>query len=55
MQPTQLTLIPDSLPPQRRDLAARMPEAQVAAAVTLLARLVANAAEPTRGEVTDDE
>ena len=50
MQPVQLSLIPEavSAPPARAIEA--LPEPQLAVAVATLARLIAKAADPGRGE-----
>ena len=53
MQPTQLSLLPDRMPPPPQELLAALPEPQVATAIALLARLIATAA--TGREVTTDE
>ena len=44
MQPVQLSLLPDQVPAPPPALLAQLPDAAVAAAVTLLARLIAGAA-----------
>jgi hypothetical protein len=46
MQPTQLSLLPDQVPAPPPNLLAQLPEQQVAAAVSLLARLIAKASDP---------
>jgi hypothetical protein len=53
MQPAQLSLLPDQTPAPPT-LLAHLPEAQVASAIIEFARLIANAATATRGEVDDD-
>ena len=53
MQPTQLSLLPDRVPPPPHQLLAALPEPHVAAAIALLARLIATAAAGR--EVTADE
>lgn len=53
MQPTQLSLLPDRVPPPPHQLLATLPEPRVAAAIALLARLIAKTA--TGIEVTTDE
>ena len=51
MQPVQLSLLPDQIPaPPSPGLLARLPEADVAAAVTLLAALIAKAGTEARGD-----
>lgn len=47
MQPAQLSLLPDQVPAPPPTLLAQLPEQQVAAAVSLLARLIAKASDPT--------
>jgi hypothetical protein len=49
VQPVQLSLLPDQVPPPPATLIAVLPERQVAAAVTLLADLIARTANPTPG------
>ena len=46
MQPVQLSLLPDLVPAPPVMLLAQLPDAHVAAAVTLLAGLIARAAAP---------
>jgi len=53
VQPTQLSLLPDRVPPPPHQVLAALPEPQVAAAITLLAGLIAKTA--TGIEVTADE
>lgn len=53
MQPAQLSLLPDQTPAPP-SLLANLPDLQVAAAILELARLIANAATATSGEVDDD-
>lgn len=55
MQPAQLSLLPDQVPAPPPDLLAQLPREQVAAAIELLARLLANATQTTTWEVTGDE
>lgn len=59
MQPAQLSLLPDQVPAPPPTLLAQLPPAQVSAAVTLLARLIAKAslsADPTQKvQVSVDE
>jgi hypothetical protein len=55
MQPAQLSLLPDQVPPPATDLLAGLPQPQVAAAIADLARLIANAvATASIGEVGGD-
>lgn len=53
MQPTQLSLMPEQLPAPMAQLLAQLPDAQVAAAVALLARLLAKTT--TAPEASGDE
>jgi hypothetical protein len=46
VQPVQLSLLPDQVPAPPAMLAAQLPDADLAAAVTLLACLIARAAVP---------
>jgi hypothetical protein len=46
VQPTQLSLMPDQLPAPPAALVEQLPAPQVEAAVGLLARLIAKAADP---------
>jgi hypothetical protein len=46
MQPAQLSLLPDQVPAPPPTLLAQLPEGDVAAAITLLARLIAKASAP---------
>jgi hypothetical protein len=46
MQPVQLSLLPDQTPTPPAALRAHLPAEQLAAAVGLLARLIAKAAQP---------
>ncbi|MFZ1991366.1 MAG: hypothetical protein WAW96_16525 [Alphaproteobacteria bacterium] len=46
MQPAQLSLLPDQVPAAPPPSTPQLPEAQLAAAVTLLAGLIAKAATP---------
>jgi hypothetical protein len=60
MQPAQLSLLPDQVPPPPPALNAQLPQAQVASAICLLARLIAKASAQasshrTPMEVNDDE
>lgn len=59
MQPTQLSLMPDQVPAPPVALAEQLPEPRVAAALTLLARLIARVADPSTatggGEAVGDE
>ena len=59
MQPVQLSLLPDQMPPPPAALVEQLPAPQVEVAVGLLARLIAKAADPsaaqTVGEVGGDE
>ncbi len=57
MQPTQLSLLPDQLPPPPAAVIDHLPDLQVEAAMLLLARLIAKAAETTSaaGEEVGDE
>jgi hypothetical protein len=50
VQPTQLSLMPDQLPPPPAALVEQLPAAQVEAAVGLLARLIAKAADPSAAQ-----
>jgi hypothetical protein len=50
VQPTQLSLMPDQLPPPPVALVEQLPAAQVEAAVGLLARLIAKAADPSAAQ-----
>jgi hypothetical protein len=54
MQPAQLSLLPEQTPAPPT-LLAHLPEAQLAAAIIELARLIANAATAMRGEEVDDD
>lgn len=47
MQPTQLSLLPEQLPAPPRALIDQLPDPQVEAAMSLLACLIAKAAETT--------
>lgn len=47
MQPTQLSLIPDRVPPPPQRLLAGLPPSQVATAIGLLAGLIAKTAATT--------
>jgi hypothetical protein len=60
VQPVQLSLLPDQVPPPPATLIAVLPERQVAAAVALLADLIARTANPDlaappAGEEVGDE
>lgn len=60
MQPAQLSLLPDQVPAPPAALLAQLPPTQVAAAITLLARLIAKVPLPTdsaggREPVSGDE
>jgi hypothetical protein len=59
VQPTQLSLMPDQMPAPPAALVEQLPAAQVEAAVGLLARLIAKAADPsaarTGQQVSGDE
>jgi hypothetical protein len=59
VQPTQLSLLSNQVPAPPATAGRRLPEPQLAAAVTLLARLIAEAADPSsatgEGEVSVDE
>jgi len=57
VQPTQLSLLPDQLPPPPAAVIDHLPDLQVEAAMLLLARLIAKAAETTSaaGEEVGDE
>jgi hypothetical protein len=46
VQPVQLSLLPDQVPAPPVALLAQLPDAHVAAAVMMLARLIARAAAP---------
>jgi len=46
VQPAQLSLLPDQCPAPPSTLLAQLPEGDVAAAITLLARLIAKASIP---------
>ena len=46
MQPAQLSLLPDQVPAPPAMLLAQLPEPRIAEAVTLLARLIAQASAP---------
>jgi hypothetical protein len=50
VQPTQLSLMPDQLPPPPAALVEQLPATQVEAAVGLLARLIAKAADPSAAQ-----
>lgn len=57
MQPVQLSLLPEQTPTPPAAVSAHLPADQMAAAVALLARVVAKAAQPaaaTAGEVRGD-
>ncbi len=47
MQPVQLSLMPDQIPPPPAALVEQLPAPQVAAAVEQLAGLIAKAADPS--------
>jgi hypothetical protein len=47
VQPAQLSLLPDQVPAPPAALLAQLPPTQVAAAITLLARLIAKVPLPT--------
>jgi hypothetical protein len=59
VQPTQLSLMPQQVPAPPAALVAGLPEAQVRTAVMLLARLIAQCADPSTatraGRVVGDE
>lgn len=55
MQPAQLSLMPDRVPAPPPNLLARLPAAQVAAAIAELARLIAAAAQTARTEEAGGE
>jgi len=58
MQPAQLSLLPDQVPAPPTTLLGQLPEQQVAAAISLLARLIAKAsaaAPPREMEVSGHE
>jgi hypothetical protein len=44
MQPAQLSLLPDHVPAPPPTILSQLPEQQIAAAITLLARLITKAA-----------
>jgi hypothetical protein len=48
MQPVQLSLLPDQVPAPPPELLAQLPDADVAAAIALLAGLIAKAAPAAR-------
>ena len=50
MQPVQLSLIPEAVPAPPARVIEALPEPQLAVAVAALARLIAKAAGPRRGE-----
>jgi hypothetical protein len=50
VQPTQLSLMPDQLPAPPAALVEQFPAAQLEAAVGLLARLIAKAADPSAAQ-----
>ena len=52
MQPAQLSLLPDQVPAPPEALLAQLPEPDVAAAITLLARLIAKASTPETNPIT---
>lgn len=54
MQPAQLSLMPDQVPAPPPSLLAQLPEENLAAAIELLARLIADAT-PKAGQVNGDE
>lgn len=53
MQPVQLSLLPTEFPAPPEVVLAELPETGVNEAITLLARLIAKAAD--EGEASDDE
>jgi hypothetical protein len=63
VQPAQLSLLPDPCPAPPLTLLAQLPEGDIAAAITLLARLIAKASVPDaepldsgrQGQVSVDE
>jgi len=56
VQPTQLSLMPEQLPAPPAGLLDQLPEAEVAAAVAVLARVIAKAAAGEPGpKGADDE
>lgn len=55
MQPAQLSLLPDQVPAPPPNLLAQLPEREVAAAITDLARLIATAARTVTSEEDDGE
>lgn len=55
MQPAQMSLLPDQVPPPPADLLAGLPEEGLAAAIAELARMIANAAPTTIIEEGDDD
>jgi len=50
----QLSLLPDQVPALPPDLLAQLPPSQVSAAITLLARLIAQAATSAGMQVGDE-
>jgi hypothetical protein len=52
VQPAQPSLLPDQVPAPLPTLLAQLPEGEVAAAITLLARLIAKAAAPETNPIT---
>lgn len=55
MQPAQLSLLPDQVPAPPTDLLAQLPQPQVAAAITELARMIANTVMTAVVEEGSDE
>jgi hypothetical protein len=59
VQPAQLSLLSDHVPAPPPTLVAQLPPSQVAAAITLLARLIAKASVPdistAKTQVSSDE
>jgi len=55
VQPVQLSLLPDQVPPPPDTLIAELPEPQVAEAVGLLAALIARTVSPPQLSTVDGE
>lgn len=55
MQPAQLSLLPDQVPAPPTDLLVELPDPQIAAALDLLTRLIANAAQTVTIEEGHDD
>ncbi len=54
MQPVQLSLLPEQVPPPPDHLIGQLPQAQLAEAVTQLAHLIAKMTAASRTEADDE-